>query len=297
VQQAQFRARNHPQVLVEAAAQSAERLEGLGLPPVAVQREHQLAPSPLPQRAAGHQALQPGDDLMMTAERQFRVDQVLARRLAQLLQSRRLGLGERAVGELLQRRSPPQVQGLPQPPRRGGRVAVPAARGDQAFRQPRVDCLGSRPQAVPSRLGDDAQACQPGHRTAHAQHVVLQRLGGRPGRIATPQRVHQGLRADRLPAVHRQRGHQAALHGPAQRHGPSQLDRPEDPDPPAPLWPVHPSSLPRLRPRRTGQGGGRGRSSSKAGLSLGRFRPVRRRSSMKPAAHDGPHDHHRGWPM
>jgi len=66
VQVAQFGTRNHPQVLIEGPPQPAERLEGLGLPPVAVQRDHQLAPSPLTQRTAGHQALQPGDDLVVT---------------------------------------------------------------------------------------------------------------------------------------------------------------------------------------------------------------------------------------
>ena len=103
MQQAQFRARNHAQVLIEDPPQPAERLEGLGLPPVAVQRDHQLAPSPLAQRTAGNQAFKPGDDLMVTAERQLRVEQVLARRLAQLLQPGRFRLGERAVGEFLQR--------------------------------------------------------------------------------------------------------------------------------------------------------------------------------------------------
>ena len=103
MQQAQFGARNHAQVLIEDPAQLGERLESLGLPPVAVQRDYQLAPSPLAQRTAGHQALKPGDDLMVTAERQLRVEQVLARRLTHFLQPGRLRLGERAVGELLQR--------------------------------------------------------------------------------------------------------------------------------------------------------------------------------------------------
>lgn len=173
MQVAQFGTRNHPQVLIEGPPQPVERLEGLGLPPVAIQRDHQLAPSPFTQRTTSHQTLQPGHDLVVTAKRQLRVEQILTCRFAQLLQSRRFRLGERAVSEFLQRCSAPQVQGLPQPSRRSGWVRVPAARGDQAFRQPRVDRLRRSPQAVPRWPGDDAQAWNPGHGPANVQHIVL----------------------------------------------------------------------------------------------------------------------------
>jgi hypothetical protein len=103
MQQAQFRTRNHPQVLIEDPSQPVERLEGLDLPPVAVERDHQLAPPPLTRRTAGYQALQPGDDLVVTAKRQLRVEQILEHRFAQFLQPRCFRPGKRAVSELLQR--------------------------------------------------------------------------------------------------------------------------------------------------------------------------------------------------
>jgi hypothetical protein len=88
----------------------------------------------------------------MVAERQLGVDQILARRLAQLLQARRFRLGERLVGELHQRPPGPQRQRLAQQPRRGGRVARGrslAALGDQPLGQSRIHHVGWRLQPVP----------------------------------------------------------------------------------------------------------------------------------------------------
>jgi len=80
--------------------------------------------------------------------------------------------------------------------------------------------------------------------------MVLQRLGRRPGRIISPQRVHQGGSTDRLPAVHGERGQQAAFLDATQRDRllARQLDWAEDPDPAA-TWPsLHEDSIPRARP-------------------------------------------------
>src|SRR6266496_4491282 len=86
MQKAQFSTRNNSQVLIKAPPQPVERVQGLGLPPVAVKRDHQLSPPPLTQRAPGHQALKPGHDLVVTAECKLRIEQILERRFAQLLQ-------------------------------------------------------------------------------------------------------------------------------------------------------------------------------------------------------------------
>jgi hypothetical protein len=70
---------------------------------------------------------------------------------------------------------------------------------------------------------------------ADMEHVVLQGLCGCAGRIICPQRVHQGGSADRLPAVHGQRGQQVAFPGATQRDRllARQLDWAEDP-----IWPL-----------------------------------------------------------
>jgi hypothetical protein len=248
MQKAQFGTWDNSQVLIKDPPQSAERVQGLGLPPVAVKRDHQLFPPPLAQRATGHQTLKPGHDLVVAAERKLRIEQILKRRFTQLLQPRRFRRGERTASELLQRQTPPQVQSPPQQPRSSGRVAsgqLPAALTDQALRQPCIDHARRSPQTVPRRLSDDAQPCHPGHRMAKAKHIVLQRLPSRPRRIIAPQRIHQRRNADSLPTMHRQHRKQAALHGPAKVNRPitRQLDRAEDPDPPPAPLPVHLSSV------------------------------------------------------
>ena len=101
-------------VLAEDLPQPAERVQGLRLPPVAVQRHHQLTPPPLTQRATSHQRLKIAHHLVMAAQRELGIEQILQRRLAQLLKSRRLRGRERAVGELSQCRASPQAQRLPQ---------------------------------------------------------------------------------------------------------------------------------------------------------------------------------------
>ena len=65
MQKAQVGTRNNSQVLIKDPPQPVERVQGLGLPPVAVKRDHQLSPPPLAQRATGHQALKPGHDLVV----------------------------------------------------------------------------------------------------------------------------------------------------------------------------------------------------------------------------------------
>jgi len=134
----QLSARIDAQILRQNLPQPAERVEGLRLTPVPVQRQHQLAPPPLTQRAARHQGLEPADNLVVVTQRQFGIKQVLQRCLAQLPEPHRRRGRERTISELPQGRPPPQVQGPPQQPGGRGRIAachLPATRRDQALRQ------------------------------------------------------------------------------------------------------------------------------------------------------------------
>ena len=85
----------------------------LGLPARPVQRPHQLAPQALPQRVGGHQPTRSSATTSAVApERQLRLEAGLEGRQAQLLQPGGLGHGEGLVGEVGQRRAPPQRQGV-----------------------------------------------------------------------------------------------------------------------------------------------------------------------------------------
>ena len=252
MQVTQLSARIDPQILLKDPPQLAERAEGLRLPPVAVKRDHQLAPPPFTQRTTGHQGLKAAHHFVVAAQRELRIEQILQRRLAQLLKPQRFRSRERAAGELGQRRAPPQAQGPPQQPRGHGRVAprhLLAGLTDQALRQPRVHHARRGPQAVPGWQGHDAQPPSPGQRTADAKHIVLQRFNGRPGRIIPPQRIHQIGSTDSLTTMHRQRREQATLLDPTQpnRSLTHQLDRAKDPEPPALRPHTHPNSVSRAR--------------------------------------------------
>ena len=62
----------------------------VGLPAAPVQRQHELAVQPLPQRMPGDQLLQLGGQRVVPAQRQVRVDPGLDRGQPQLLQAGRL---------------------------------------------------------------------------------------------------------------------------------------------------------------------------------------------------------------
>ena len=82
LQISQLRARNDPQVLLKDPPEPVECIQRLRLPPVAVERDHELAPPPFTQRATGHQSLQLAHDLVVAAQRELRIEQILQRRFA-----------------------------------------------------------------------------------------------------------------------------------------------------------------------------------------------------------------------
>ena len=123
-------ARVDPELLTQHAACLLERLQRLGLPARAVQRQHQQPVQALPERIAANQLLELGGGRGMPAKRQLGGQAVLQRGQAKLLQPLPLGLGERLVGHVGQGRPAPQPQRLPQ--HLGGRPRVarpPAADG------------------------------------------------------------------------------------------------------------------------------------------------------------------------
>ncbi len=208
----------------ELAGQSrpagTERVEGVCLAAVAVQRQHQLGPAPLTQRCTRHHVLQLAAHPSVSSRAEFEVDQVLACRLAQVVEPACLGLGEGPVGELAERRTPPQTDRGAQ--RRRGGVRVLACRGrpalrQEAFRAIRVDPAVSGLEPVAAGDRRDAQTRRLGERVPQSQDIVLQRVhrGTRPP-LTVPQLVDEPVPADRPLPVHRQNGEQEALLGGAE---------------------------------------------------------------------------------
>ena len=205
----------------------------LGLPPVAVQRKHELGPAPLPQRLRGHQRLAGRDRLVVPTERQHRRHPVLGRGLAHLVEPGGLGARERPVCELGDGRPAPQGQRLVEPDDRGCVIAAvgrPPRLNDQRLG---LRDVGRRPvEDIAGWTRHDRGAGATLHAATQPQHVVLQRLRRSARRRPLPKRIHEVVLGDDLPGVNRQDDEQTALHRPAQPHPaprPDHLDRAENP--------------------------------------------------------------------
>jgi hypothetical protein len=145
-----------------------ERIEGFRLTTVAVQGQHQVGPASLPQRRTRDHDLQLAAQPSVSACVELEIDEVLARGLAQLVEPARLGLGEGPVGELAERRTPPQADRRAQGG--SGGVRLPGSCGRPALRHevvravrvhPTVSGLepvtaGDRHDAHPVRRGERA---------------------------------------------------------------------------------------------------------------------------------------------
>ena len=107
-----------PELFDEGRPGGPIRLQGVRLPFGAVEREHQLAARPLAERLLCNEGLELGHELVVAAERRstsMRSSRALCRS-----SSRRadLGLRERLVREVGERRAAPQREGFPEDGRR-----------------------------------------------------------------------------------------------------------------------------------------------------------------------------------
>jgi hypothetical protein len=101
--------RLHALLLHQPLAQRPEGRQRVGLAARAVQRHHQQAGQPLPQRLRGHQSLQLGHQPVTAASVEVGLDAVLDHRQAALLQPGAL-LGQGRHLHVLKRPAPPQRQ-------------------------------------------------------------------------------------------------------------------------------------------------------------------------------------------
>ena len=130
--------------------------ERLCLPAAAVQRQHELAVQPLPQRMVGGQLLQFGSEGIVAAQGQVGVDPGLEGGQPQFLQAGRFGAGERVVGQVSEYRAAPPGQRLAQRP---SSLCVPArlqrrpSRGELVLEPRRIQVFSVGPQQVTAALG------------------------------------------------------------------------------------------------------------------------------------------------
>ena len=96
---AKVRSRVDAQLVGEQRPRTLISAKGFTLPACAVQREHQLAPTPLAQRRVGDRGLELADDLGGATRREQRIGPILDERGMALDPARLLGCAARAIGQ------------------------------------------------------------------------------------------------------------------------------------------------------------------------------------------------------
>ncbi len=196
------------QLLPEGAAGVGQGPQGLGLAARPVQGQGQLHPQALPQRVGVDQLGQLADHRRVAAQGQVGGQAVLDGAEPALLQPGRRPHGELEVGEVGQRRPPPQGLGLLE----HGSGLVGAAGGEQrpallgqGLEAAGVDLLGGHVELVAGVVPRELLGPQP---PAEAGHVALHGAGGRRRRFLAPDGVGEGVDGDPAAAGDQQHGQQ-----------------------------------------------------------------------------------------
>ncbi len=159
----ELRAGVDAELLEERLAGGSVGGERVCLAPRAVEREHQLRAGPLAHGLRGDERFELGDELGMTTEREIGLDPLLEHGGSQVLEPRDLGLGERFVQEVRERRPLPERERVAKCTLAGGRVPG-VERGATLLCEPRepvdVDSLRLELEDVAGRARDKRRCAE-----------------------------------------------------------------------------------------------------------------------------------------
>ena len=229
MQVAQPVARLDAELLDERPPRVVVALQRLGAAAGPVQREHQLRARPLTQRVLGHDTLQLGDQLLVTAERQLSLGPFLARAEAELAEPRQRRGRERRVREVCQRGAAGQCHGLAEQVARRPRVTARerlAAPLDESLAAHKVDRVGLDVEHISRGARDDRLS----ELAAQLRDVTVQRGRRRVRRLLAPDPGDQSVGGHDPAGFQREHRQHPAATGAAdaQRPPPGQdLERPE----------------------------------------------------------------------
>jgi hypothetical protein len=208
----QLGARLQAELVGQPAVRGAVGRQRIGLAPRSVERKHQLRPQALTQGMLEHECVQLADQLGMAAGRKLGVDARLEGGQPQGVQTGDVRLDEGLVGEVGERRSPPERERLAK--QLAGIRRIGCSRRIQERLEARdIELLGFHMERVAGRarhqtIGPELLA-QPGH--AH-----LDRLGGGDRRAFAPERLRDPIRRDGLVGVQQEERKDRALLRPAE---------------------------------------------------------------------------------
>ena len=181
-----------PELLVELSSRLLVGLERLRLPSGAVERQHQLPAQALVEGVLLDEELELGDEVGVAPELELGVDQLLARREAELLEPRDLECRERLVGDVGERRAAPEPERLAEAPGALGDVGGRARLGAEPLEAAEVDLVGRDVEHVPGVPGDEHVRPQ---RLAQERDVVLERVPAPSAAGSRPRAPRSGGRA------------------------------------------------------------------------------------------------------
>ena len=211
------------QLIDEVAPVILVGAQRLDLTPGAIERQHELRTRALPERVCIDRPFELTDELHMASELELRIDAVLDRGDAQLLETGGLGAGKVVVRELCERGTAPEsqrgVEGRDRP-----RHSAPlrlGARGEQPVLETRrVVLLRPNEEHIPGGAGDEQAVGSLVGLDEQAQPIdeLLQRGPRRHGRVVTPEDVDEPVGRNHRVGVDQQRCQQRPQLRAPERH-------------------------------------------------------------------------------
>ena len=200
-----------PELFDEGRPGGPIRLQGVRLPFGAVERQHQLAARPLAERLLCNEGLELGHELVVAAEREIDVDALLEGALPKLLETQDLGLRERLVREVGERRAAPQLEGLPEDGRR--RLLVlhrpsGARLGEKALEASDVHGDALHVERIAGLAGDERRGAE---KLTELRHRVLERRHRGLRHVGTPELLDEPIDPDGLAGAQGEEREQRAL--------------------------------------------------------------------------------------
>ena len=183
--------RLQPELVDESIACSPKHVEGVGLAPGPVQREHQVASQALPERLLCHEPLELGHELCPPTAHEFRLDARLHRPKPKLLKPPRLDAGQRLVEQIDPRQPTPQRERLAQCRPRGSVIAglgCPIGGPDQPLEPIDVELPRLDREQVAAGLAEQPVGAE---LLSQPVDVGIERFGDAWRRVLSPQRLDQ----------------------------------------------------------------------------------------------------------